>query len=121
MATLKTIPHTTWGHSPVQITSSAPNSYRRYLAYADAQQPYHAAWWLVSLLAHSCFLVPLSFLLIYSMGGPVMLFLGASMGLFFANIVANMSGALTRTTIFLFFLSLVMHAGMIGFTLLTAA
>lgn len=85
----------------------------KYIKFADMQKSQHIIWWLVSLLLH-CLLVPFIFLLSVALNGPTTLVLGASMVLFFINVVANMSGASTRLTILAFFGSLVLHIVMAG-------
>ncbi|SDZ95154.1 hypothetical protein [Pedobacter hartonius] len=81
----------------------------KYITFADGQKENRLAWFLVSLILHATVLVPLTFILVYSLGGYVIPCLATSMVIFFANIVANMSGANTRSTIFLFGLSLLVH------------
>jgi len=82
----------------------------KYLTFADGQTENRLGWFLVSIILHSTILVPLTFIVVYSLGGYVVPFLAISMVLFFSNIVANMSGANTRVTIFLFGLSLFIHS-----------
>jgi len=52
----------------------------------------------------------------YSLGGHVLPCLATSMVIFFANIVANMSGMTTRFTIFIFGLSLFIHLAILLIT-----
>lgn len=82
----------------------------KYLNFADSQKPNHLGWFLVSIILHATILVPLTFVMVYSLGGHVVPCLAASMVVFFVNIVANMSSASTRVTIFVFGLSLFIHA-----------
>lgn len=82
----------------------------KYLNFADSQKPNHLGWFLVSIILHATILVPLTFVIVYSLGGYVIPCLAASMLIFFANIVANMSSASTRVTIGVFGLSLLIHA-----------
>ena len=82
----------------------------KYLSFADGQTENRLGWFLVSIILHATVLVPLTFILVYSLNGYVIPCLAVSMIIFFANIVANMSGAVTRYTIFLFGLSLLIHS-----------
>jgi|GEM_PF-2164707 len=82
----------------------------KFITFADSQKENRLAWFLVSLILHATMLVPLTFILVYSLDGHVIPCLAVSMVIFFANIVANMSGANTRSTIFLFGLSLAVHS-----------
>jgi hypothetical protein len=82
----------------------------RFITFADGQKENRLAWFLVSLILHATLLVPITFILVYSLDGHVIPCLAVSMVIFFANIVANMSGANTRSTIFLFGLSLLIHS-----------
>ena len=91
-------------------TAPSTNLWSKYLIFADSQKPNHLGWFLVSIVLHATILVPLTFVLVYSLGGYVIPCLAASMLIFFANIVANMSSASTRVTIGLFYLSLLIHA-----------
>lgn len=81
----------------------------RYLAFVDSQKPNAVGWWLGSLMLHGCILVPISFLLVYSLGGPTLPFLFISMTLFFINFIANMGGAGFRFTFNTFILSIGIH------------
>lgn len=81
----------------------------KYLNFADSQKPNHLGWFLVSIILHATILVPLTFVMVYSLDGHVIPCLAASMLIFFANIVANMSSASTRITIGVFGLSLLIH------------
>lgn len=93
----------------------------KYNAFVDAQKPNSIAWWLGSLMLHGCVLVPLTFLLVYSLNGPSLPFLFISMIAFFINVIANMGGAPFRFTFGTFVLSLVLHAGMVLSTVLLYA
>lgn len=102
--------------SPFSYTSNehaAPLFWTKYLAYVDTQKPYSMGWWLLSLMLHGCILVPLTFLLVYSLNGPTLTFLGISMSLFFINVIANMGGAPFRFTFSSFLVSLALHAAMV--------
>lgn len=98
-------------------TAPTVSLWTKYLNFADSQKPNHLGWFLVSIIIHSTILVPLTFILVYSLGGYVLPCLAVSMVMFFANIVANMSSASTRFTIFIFGLSLLIHAIILLITL----
>jgi len=99
-------------------TQPAPSLWTKFITFADGQQKNRLAWFLVSLILHATMLVPVTFILVYSLDGYVIPSLAVSMIIFFANIVANMSGANTRSTIFLFGLSLVVHSAILIITIL---
>jgi hypothetical protein len=88
----------------------------KFNTFADGQTENRLAWFLVSLILHATMLVPITFILVYSLDGHVIPCLAVSMIIFFANIVANMSGANTRSTIFLFGLSLAVHSAILIIT-----
>ncbi|WP_256003924.1 MULTISPECIES: hypothetical protein [Pedobacter] len=98
-------------------TAPSVSLIHRYNQFADGQQKYHLGWFLVSILVHATILVPLTFVAVYALGGHVLPCLAASMVIFFVNIVCNMSGMKTRTTIFVFGLSLLIHASILLITL----
>lgn len=86
----------------------------RYLTFVDSQKPNAVAWWLGSLMLHGCILVPLTFLLVYSLNGPTPLFLFISMTLFFINVIANMGSAAFRFTFNSLVLSALIHLLMVA-------
>ncbi|RZK83038.1 MAG: hypothetical protein EOO92_00695 [Pedobacter sp.] len=88
-----------------------------YYSFADQQKKNHLGWFLISILLHSTLFVPLTFVIVYSLGGHVLPCLATSMIIFFANIVVNMSGMSTRVTIFTFALSILVHAVILGITI----
>lgn len=94
------------------------NLWEKYLSFVDSQKANSVAWWLGSLLFQGCLLVPLTFLLVYSLDGPTASFLFISMILFFINVVANMGGAAFRTTFNSFIISIVIHMVMISLAIL---
>jgi len=96
--------------SKASASTQSTSLWTKYLTFADGQTENRLGWFLVSIILHSTILVPLTFMIVYSLGGHVVPCLAASMVLFFSNIVANMSGANTRVTIFLFGLSLFIHS-----------
>jgi len=98
-------------------TAPSVSLWSKYLTFADGQKENHLGWFLVSIILHATALVPLTFVIVYSLGGYVLPCLAVSMTIFFANIVANMSGASTRVTIFVFGLSLLIHAAILIMTI----
>lgn len=93
------------------------NVWQKYLAYVDSQSSNSMTWWLASLMIHGCLLVPVTFLVVYSLNGPSMTFLFISLICFFINIVANMGGAGFRFTFNTFMFSIGVHIAMVLATL----
>lgn len=88
-----------------------------YTSFVDSQKVNSVAWWLGSLMLHGCILVPLTFLFVYSAGGPAGLFLAISMTAFFVNVIANMGGAGFRFTFNSLVVSVILHLIMIAVTI----
>jgi hypothetical protein len=86
----------------------------KYAAYAKTQEPNAVAWWVGSLFIHGGILVPLTFLLVYTLEGPTPLFLGISLICFFVNFIANMGGASFKFTFNSFVFSLLVHIVMVA-------
>jgi hypothetical protein len=107
--------HTGYAYNKSESTHAG--IFTKYLAYVDSQSGNAVAWWAVSLLVHGCFLVPLTFLFVYSSGGPATLFLTVSMACFFINFIGNMGGASFRFNFNSFMLSILIHALMVASTL----
>jgi len=99
-------------------SAQSPSLWNTYLAFADEEKKNHLGWFLISMAIHSTMLVPLTFVIVSSIGGHVVTYLAISMITFFLNIVVNMSGMSTRVTIGGFALSLIIHAMIILTTLL---
>ncbi|WP_256013517.1 hypothetical protein [Desertivirga xinjiangensis] len=55
------------------------NLMQKFNAFADAQEKISIVWWLLSLILIGGFFLPLTFLLVYSLGGPTAPFLAISM------------------------------------------
>ncbi|SKB29763.1 hypothetical protein [Daejeonella lutea] len=111
METHKNISHkgqTTFTYQTKENYSSI-GIWEKYNAFVDTQKPNAIGWWLGSLMLHGCILVPISFLLVYSLGGPTIPFLFISMSLFFINVIANMGGAAFKVTFNSFMLSIAIH------------
>ena len=103
----------TFTNAKRQATVAQESLLTKYLNFADAQKPNHLVWFLFSIILHAGALVPLTFIIVSYLGGAVVPCLAISMIIFFANIVANMSSASTRITIFLFGFSLLAHVGIV--------
>jgi hypothetical protein len=101
----------------LQSETTTSTAWSKYLAFVDTQTVNAVAWWLGSLLLHGCILVPLTFLLVYSMNGPALLFLFISMVAFFVNVIANMGGAAFRFTFNSLIFSIILHVMMVMATL----
>lgn len=87
----------------------------KFNAFADKQQKWALGWWTVSLVFIGGFLVPITFLIVYTLGGPVIPFLALSLILFFMIFVSNMCGMSIRTNISLFFIATALHFLMVLF------
>lgn len=92
----------------------------KYYKFVDLERPRAVVWWLGSLMLHGCILVPLTFLLVYSLNGPTVLFLTISMTMFFINVIANMGSASFRFTFNSLVLSLVIHGLMVATVLIAS-
>jgi hypothetical protein len=97
-------------------TTSNVSLIKRFNDFADGQQPYAIVWWIVSLTVLGGLFLPLTFLLVYSLGGPAAPFLALSMISFFASLVANMGGMGIRVALSTFFFSIALHLAMIVIT-----
>ena len=91
----------------------------KYMAFVDSQKSNSMFWWLGSLMLHGCLLVPLTFLMVYTLDGPSLPFLFISLISFFINIIANMGGAGFRFTFSSLVFSILVHALMIITTLIS--
>ena len=94
------------------------NFISKFNAFADGQQKWAIAWWFAALAGIGGFILPITFLIVYSLGGPVIPFLAISMVSFFACIIANMAGMGIRSSLATFFFSLTLHILMVLTTLL---
>lgn len=90
----------------------------KYLNFVDSQTANAVLWWAVSLIVHGCFLVPLTFLFVYTLNGPTTLFLAVSMICFFINFIGNMGGASFRFNYNSFMLSILVHTIIVISTLI---
>ena len=91
------------------------NLLQKFNAFADSQKSNQTLWWLLSLMVIGGLALPLTFLLVYTLDGPVVPFLVLSMLSFFACIVSNMGGSGIRLNIGIFFFSAFLHIAMIAF------
>ncbi|MEJ7694511.1 hypothetical protein, partial [Daejeonella sp.] len=98
MATHKNIPHRNPASFNYQTAGQTLTNgvWEKYLSFVDSQKPNAVAWWVGSLMIHGCILVPITFLVTYSFGGPAGAFLFISMCLFFINMIANMGSSAFR-------------------------
>lgn len=94
------------------------NFIEKFNAFADGQKNWAIAWWFAALGGVGGFVLPITFLIVYSLGGPVIPFLAISMVSFFACIISNMSGMGIRSSLATLFVSLGLHIAMIFATLL---
>lgn len=99
--------------------SSNLNLVKKFNAFADSQQEWAMAYYIGSLMLIGCLLLPVTFLIVYALGGPVATFLGISMLSFFASVIANMSGMGIRVCLSTFIFSVVIHIGMMLTTAFT--
>lgn len=108
MTTLKTTVPATW--NTAEHTSFHTVILNRYDTFADSHKSDHVFLFLLSLMIHSIFLVPMIGVLTYfynGVAGPF--FLATSLICFFTSLIANMGGSGIRTTILCFAISAVIH------------
>ncbi|MEO6498543.1 MAG: hypothetical protein ABIN95_05990 [Mucilaginibacter sp.] len=89
-------------------TESTINLWDRFLEFADSQKPNRTLWFFIVLMVHGVLILPLPAVLMYYFNAPVWV-LSVTMTAFFANIIANMAGGTTRTTLTLFAASILAH------------
>lgn len=109
MATLKTTAPAIWT-APEHISFDASFIIKKYNAFADSQKSNHTLWFLLSLMIHGVFLVPMIGVLTYfytGAAGPA--FLAISLICFFTSLIANMGGSGIRTTLICFAASAAIH------------
>jgi hypothetical protein len=98
--------------------SPAINLVTRFNEFADGQQNWAMAYWIGSLMVIGSFFLPVTFLVVYSFGGPVITYLALSMTSFFVSLIANMGGMGIRACLYSFFLSILLHLFMIASTVI---
>ena len=99
------------------LSENKINVWAKYLAFVDSQSSYSLAWWIGSLSLQSI-LLPLTFLFVYSWGGPALPSLAISMTCFFTNVISNMGGASFRFRFNSFLISLIIHVALIVTTII---
>ena len=112
MATLKTTLPATWT-APEHASFDASFIVNKYNTFADSQKSNHTFFFLLSLMIHGVFLVPMIGVLTYFYNGAAApFFLATSLICFFSSLIANMGGSGIRTTIFCFAISAIIHFAM---------
>ncbi|RCH55446.1 hypothetical protein DJ568_06005 [Mucilaginibacter hurinus] len=106
MATIKAL-------APTHFTTdynvkATPGLYTKFIEFADKQSTNHTLWFFIVLMVHGVLILPMPAVLMYYFDAPAWV-LGITMPVFFINIIANMAGGSTRTTISLFGTSVVLH------------
>lgn len=113
MATLKTSAPANWAAAPKNDTFDASFIVNKYNHFADSHKADHTFFFLLSLIIHGVFLVPMIGVLTYFYNGAAgPFFLAASLICFFTSIIANMGGSGIRTTILAFAVSFIIHFAM---------
>jgi len=112
MATLKTTAPATWTTTePATFDASFIGT--KYTTFADNQKSNHTLWFLLSLMIHGVFLVPMIGILTYFYtGAAAPFFLATSLICFFTSLIANMGGSGIRTTLLCFAGSAFVHFAM---------
>ena len=108
--------------SSLTQTNATPlnlNLINKFNAFADSQQRWSMIYWIGSLMLIGSFFLPVTFLFVYSLNGPVITFLALSMVSFFATLIANMGGMGIRVCLYSFFSSIILHLAMMLFTLIS--
>lgn len=80
----------------------------RYWAYCDRQMKQRTLWYLLPLMSLSAAVMPIGIFLM-SYFTWYLSFVAISILLFFANIVVNIAGQHTRTTITIYLITLLVH------------
>jgi len=106
--------HTIQSNSSIRSGSSANlNIVKRFNEFADSQQNWAIAYFIGSLMVIGSFFLPVTFLVVNTLNGPVIPFLGISMISFFISLIANMSGMGIRACLYSFLFSILLHMAMI--------
>lgn len=109
MTTLKTTAPAIWN---VTTNQALPHTsiLTRYNTFADSQKANHTFLFLISLMIHGVFLVPMIGMLTYAYTGAAgPFFLATSLICFFTSLIANMGGSGIRTTVLAFAVSFLVH------------
>jgi hypothetical protein len=106
--------HSIQSNTPVQSGFATNfNIVKRFNEFADSQQKWAIAYFIGSLMVIGSFFLPVTFLIVNSLHGPVIPFLGISMISFFGSLIANMSGMGIRACLYSFVFSIVLHLAII--------
>jgi hypothetical protein len=109
MENLKTALPTVWEAAPEPFSIDPSFLRKRYNAFADSQKSSHTLWFLLSLMIHGIFLVPMIGMLTYFYTGPGYIFLTISLLCFFTSMIENMGGSGIRSTLLCFAVSFIIH------------
>jgi len=104
--------HSIQTNTNVQGTFQGLGLIKKFNDFADSQQKWAMAYFIGSLMVIGSFFLPVTFLMVYSLNGPVIPFLGISMISFFMTLIANMSGMGIRACLYSFLFSILLHVGM---------
>jgi len=85
---------------------------KRFEEFAESQKDKRLAWFMISLLAQSVLVLPVPAALMYYFNAPIWV-LAITVSLFFANIVAGMSGSKISVLMALIAITTVVHIAMI--------
>lgn len=85
---------------------------KKFNHFADGQAKNHTLWWFVNLMVHGNLVLAVPAVLIYYFHAPIWL-LVVTFVCFFSTFVANMCGGGIRATLATFFISLLIHSGLI--------
>jgi len=107
MATILNSPVSWANETTVQNNTVKTES--KWTTFVNSQKNYVTAWFLISLIVQGVFFLPIPAVLIFSFNAPAYI-LVFTLGLFFANIIAGMSGAGVKAIITLFATSVIVHA-----------
>lgn len=87
---------------------AAQNIWERYLTFCDAQKNNRFLWFALALFIIPCFLMPLSFYIIFQYSWYVYLIMPYT-ALLFANILGNILEFPSRITISIFFITILFN------------
>lgn len=99
------------------ISNSTTKCTNKLDAFFKSQAKYTTAWFLTSLVFQGVFFLPLPVALAYYFGASAYLLI-VTLLLFFANIIAGMSGAGIRVLVFILAASIVIHILLLAFYLI---
>lgn len=99
------------------IAGPAAKSVNKLDTLFKQQAKYTTAWFMVSLVFQGVCFLPVPVILAYYFGAPAYLLI-VTLTLFFANIIAGMSGAGIRSLIYILAASIVIHVLLLAFYLI---